>query len=739
MLKQVGNYTLTERIARGTLSRIYRAVGQQGRPVAIKVSTTPAEPDHLSDFQSDLVAAAGVLHPNLVAVHDLGFEDDFPYLVMELVEGRDFVKVRKNNTPLLLTERINAMLQVADALKTAHERQVFHLDVRPSKIILGDDAVSKLLGLGSGRLCYDVARLTADGYLIGSPLYMSPERLKAIEIADAQCDIWSFGVTLYELIAGKHPFYDDDGERMLQNIVASEPRPLTGLPVSLNRVILRALEKDPSARYRNFAELSVELKPIMLELQREESEALMAQALAQTASGSWHEARNIARKLGGIDAKEASDSSVFELADSEPETPVVLETPAEIPAVTAASVAEAVEESPAPFVPDLILPAKARLEQAVPRIPAVNPKNGAPGKGNGFHSGTRSPLTPGRNGTRVSVSAQAETARASVNVFEPPKATPPSAAPKPKPQAGRRLVASAPGNPLRPPEDTQRSVVAQSPVRVLQFSESRGLPWGKIAGVAAVGLLGAGLFLFFLRQPQRLITAVNASDNPRVLSPAGRVIKPVSSDQPAVSAFSQTNSDQPLSSGSDPAALSSDRADSQGTPRPFDPKSLVVRKDPVRRPKSLMASLAAPSLPANVFVADSASLPAVVFNAPPAPVPLGQTPLAPVPPAAPQTAQPAQISPTPISRSFTQPALVHSVQPVYPATALQRRTQGVVRFQATIAKDGSLKNLHLISGDPLLNVAAKDAVLQWKYRPATLNGAPIEVTQAIIVKFNLDH
>jgi len=82
---------------------------------------------------------------------------------------------------------------------------------------------------------------------------------------------------------------------------------------------------------------------------------------------------------------------------------------------------------------------------------------------------------------------------------------------------------------------------------------------------------------------------------------------------------------------------------------------------------------------------------------------------------------------------------VHTVQPIYPPAAVQRKAQGTVRFQATIAKDGSVKNVQLLSGDPLLNVAARQAVLQWKYRPAMLNGEPIEVTQAIVVNFNLNN
>jgi protein TonB len=163
-----------------------------------------------------------------------------------------------------------------------------------------------------------------------------------------------------------------------------------------------------------------------------------------------------------------------------------------------------------------------------------------------------------------------------------------------------------------------------------------------------------------------------------------------------------------------------------------------------------MAALSAPSLSGNseAVVADPAGLP-VALNVPPPPaapekvVPT-PTPAAAPPPAtsapapAPQTAQAAQASALRVGGSFTEPALVHSVQPIYPPAAVQRKAQGVVHFQATITKDGSVKNLQLVSGDPLLNVAAKQAVLQWKYRPATLNGMPVEVTQAIVVKFNLN-
>jgi len=309
MLKQIGKFTISERIGRGTYSRVYRAMDAQGRPVALKLSTTKTDAAQLAEFQKDLVAAASVLHPSLTTVHDLGFEDDFPYVVMELVEGRDLAKLLKNNVNVSLADRIRVMQQVGEALKSAHERGIFHLDVRPSKIMEGEDGVAKLLGLGLGRLSFDPARLTDHGYLVGSPFYMSPERLTAIDVANAQCDIWSFGITFYEWISGRHPFYDDDGDRMIGNIMDGQVLALEGVPPALNQLILRSLERDPSERYQNLSDLLVDLRPLVGEVRREEGDALLAEALKQTDTGRWHEARRLARKMNEMEPAKAAAST----------------------------------------------------------------------------------------------------------------------------------------------------------------------------------------------------------------------------------------------------------------------------------------------------------------------------------------------------------------------------------------------------------------------------------------------
>jgi TonB family protein len=614
---------------------------QQGRPVAIKLSTTPTEQQHLTEFQRDLVSAASVMHPNLVSVHDLGFQDEFPYVVMELVAGRDVGKLIQTNAKLPLAERIRVMLQVGEALQTAHERGVFHLDVRPSKIMVADDGAAKLLDLGLGRLSFDESRLTDRGYLIGSPFYMSPERLMSIDTADAQCDIWSFGVAFHEWISGRHPFYDDDGDRMIANIMDNPPAELPGVTGSLHRLIRQTLEKDPASRYRNFTEVVADLKPVLRECQRQDSDAMLAQARKPTDSSEWPESRR---------------RTAPKVTESQPE-------PAPVSQFFGVSEAYSEEEDRSPDP----VPAAAAVET-----------NFAP----------QSP------------------------VEAPP---PPPVVPIPQ----RREETASPafesvGAQLPVP-------IPRSTVRILPVDESPGFPWGKVAAFAVAAMLVAGV-LFFLWGPySSMVGKGELSAEAKAISPTVRVLK--------------TDRDVPNPAADDDSALSQE-------PKPFDPKSLVA---PVTVPASSLrvrsnaAVLKPPALAEIKMAGDVAAWPSVL-QAPPPPSPPPAPPVAKTPSvakAAPQTIESVQAAAVRVGGSFSQPVLIHSVPPVYPPTALQRKTQGVVRFAATISKDGSVKSLQVVSGDPLLDVAAKEAVLQWQYRPALLNGEPVEVTQAIVVKFNL--
>jgi serine/threonine-protein kinase len=750
MLKQIGKFTISERIGRGAYSRVYRAVDAQGRAVAIKVSTTRTEPQHLDEFQKDLVAAASVLHPNLVAVHDLGFEDDFPYIVMELVEGQDLDRLLKSHADIPLIERVRVMEQIGGALKAAHERGIFHLDVRPSKIVLASNGEAKLLDLGLGRLSFDPARVTEHGYLIGAPFYMSPERLTAIDTANEGCDIWSFGVASYEWLAGHHPFYDEDGDRMIGNVMDSAPADLLDVPPALNHAIMRALEKDPADRYHNFAELLADLQPVAGDLKREENDALMAEALKQTDSGRWHEARRIARQMRDLEPEQHAGSQMFGISEPEVERERVAEpmrtaAAAVAPAQTlaaSASAAMAVETPepappPPPVFEQLAQPQAApaarppqRPERTAPKIPPMGVKNGASTLAPTPTNGARMAAAAGAGATisaasrppvirEMEAEAKTEPIRA-----EPPRPEPPRSAPT------RQRPRSTPPQPLTPPDP-------QSSVRIFDVEEA-SFPWAKVIGFAVPTLLMIAALFFFLRPINKTL---KASSSPEEGKEVSRVIKPDTESSTAIFAPSQTTTN-PQDAGTPTDA------DPLAAPRTFDAKSLPAAKLQVatRRGanKGPLTGLAAPALPDESTATEMAKLP-VSFSGPPPPAaiaPVAPPPAKSTPPpvvAPVQSLEAARESASHVGGLFAQPELVVKVNPIYPAAAVQRKAEGTVRFQATIAKDGSVKNIQLLSGDPLLNTAARRAVLQWKYRPATLNGTPTEVTQAIVVKFSLSN
>lgn len=772
MLKQIGKYTISERIGRGTYSRVYRAVDHQGRAVAIKVSTTQTEPQHLDAFQKDLVSAASVLHPNLVAVHDLGFEDDFPYLVMELVEGQDLDKLLKSNAPLSLSERIRVMEQVGGALKAAHERGVCHLDVRPSKIMLADSGQAKLLDLGLGLLSFDPARVTENGYLVGAPFYMSPERLTAIDTANESCDIWSFGVTFYEWLSGHHPFFDQDGDGMIGNIMDAAPADLLNVPPALNHLVLRAIEKDPADRYRHFTELLADLQPLIGDLKREESDALMAEALKQTDSGRWHEARRIARQMRDLDPQQNPGSQIFGISDPEVERErfaerarpaAVSPEPMIAAAAAAASAATAVETpipAPPPPVQDFpsaspVTPPRSpqRPERTAPKIPPMGLRNGAaaPASENGAPINGRAsqaaPPQPSKSArvaaaatpvlpaavreTETALNRESESFSSEPVRPEPPRVAPPT--PRTRPASNPRSTF------------TQSPAAPQPTVRILEIEESRGFPWARIAGFAIPALLVLAALFFFVKPISKTLKA-SSSEEAKEISSSGRVIKPDNEDadnRAALNPASTTGQDAAASTGTQTDGTSTDplKADS---PRSFDAKSLPAAKPPVptrRANKGPLAGIAAPALPDDNAPAETAALP-VSISAPPPPAPIAPPPAkssSPVATPAAQSVEAARESSSHVGGLFSQPQLVHKVSPIYPPAAVQRKAQGTVRFQATIAKDGSVKNIQLLSGDPLLNVAARQAVLQWKYRPASLNGVPTEVTQTIVVNFSLSN
>jgi serine/threonine protein kinase/Tfp pilus assembly protein PilF len=261
-----GRYTIIEELGRGGMGVVYQAEDTQlKRTAALKF--LPPDRTHIPElherFMHEAQAAAALNHPNIVTIYEINEHQDQTYIAMEYVEGQT-LKDRIDRGPLPLEEAIDIALQIAEGLKKAHQKVIVHRDIKPANIIITDEGVVKILDFGVAKL-KGTTCLTQEGTTIGTAAYMSSEQASGKE-ADQRSDIWSLGVILYEMITGRLPFMGEHNQTVIYAILNQEPEPVTGLrsgvPMELERIIDKALAKDPEERYQNVADLKVDLKTL---------------------------------------------------------------------------------------------------------------------------------------------------------------------------------------------------------------------------------------------------------------------------------------------------------------------------------------------------------------------------------------------------------------------------------------------------------------------------------------------
>ena len=266
---QVGSYRIDARLGEGGMGVVYRATDTKlSREVAIKVLG-----DHLFDasarrrFQREAQMASALNHPHILTVYDVGEHADRQYLVTELVDGGT-LQDWTHGEPHRWRQIVELMLGVADALAAAHEASILHRDVKPANILITKSGYAKLADFGLARLVEDdesrarSGRHTATGAVVGTAAYMSPEQALGRKL-DARSDIFTFGVVLYELLAGRHPFAGESDIVMLQGVIHAQPPPLPDeAPEALRSVVDKALEKEPADRYQSMREVVVDLRRI---------------------------------------------------------------------------------------------------------------------------------------------------------------------------------------------------------------------------------------------------------------------------------------------------------------------------------------------------------------------------------------------------------------------------------------------------------------------------------------------
>lgn len=258
-------YEILERVGVGGMAYVFKAFDlKEKRNVALKV----LKPELLKDdrfrnrFLNESRAIAMMSHINIVSVYDVHFEGDLQYIVMEFIEGSTFREYMDVTGPMSTGEALGYCKQILLALRHAHQRGVVHRDIKPHNIMLLDDGMVKVTDFGIAFLSkYDTTVVEEEA--MGSVHYISPEQAQG-ENTDARSDIYSFGIMMYEMITGKLPF---DGETpvsiAVKQIQELPPLPRTireDIPVGLEQIILKAIQKNPGDRYQSAEEMLVDLK-----------------------------------------------------------------------------------------------------------------------------------------------------------------------------------------------------------------------------------------------------------------------------------------------------------------------------------------------------------------------------------------------------------------------------------------------------------------------------------------------
>ena len=280
----IGAYRVVDRIGKGAMGIVYSAHDDRaGRPVAVKVMMTDLEGDSETRerFYREAKIAGRLQHRNLITVYDMGEEEGRLYMVMELLEGQTLADFLKRPDPVPLEQSVDLMMQMCEGLAVAHVHGIVHRDIKPGNLFIKTDGTLKILDFGVARLAD--SNMTASGFIVGTPDFMSPEQARGREI-DQRSDIFSTGAVFYYMLSGRKPFAATDLPAVLHKVESEDPTQLseTEAPAGLSRIIFKALAKPVGRRHQELGELLAELTRFQREYDRESREmALQVRRRAQ--------------------------------------------------------------------------------------------------------------------------------------------------------------------------------------------------------------------------------------------------------------------------------------------------------------------------------------------------------------------------------------------------------------------------------------------------------------------------
>lgn len=259
-----GKYRITREIARSN-DIVYEAQDEAfGRKIALKELnlaqglTGSARRERIERFHREAKAAGKLSHPQIVSIFDYGEENGRYFIVMEFLEGQTLRDKIAARGAFAIPDALEIALQILDALGYAHQRGVIHRDIKPDNIHILPGGQAKITDFGIARISEE-PQLTSDGQVFGTPSFMSPEQIAGGAI-DYRSDLFSLGIVLYEMLAGRRPFVGDSVISITYAIMNTEPPPISGLPPGLEQVLRRALAKNPLHRFNNAEEFRQALK-----------------------------------------------------------------------------------------------------------------------------------------------------------------------------------------------------------------------------------------------------------------------------------------------------------------------------------------------------------------------------------------------------------------------------------------------------------------------------------------------